>query len=132
MHDMGGERASTVRQIRGEEFAPFAGLPSPSPIRTVSISARNAGANASATESICSFRIEKAGIASSLKKISRPPCPADSHFNPKGKVRQIAERGGAAMNLDTLHALDHAIEIGRGGVWLELTEEQYRKLFVTR
>jgi hypothetical protein len=32
------------------------------------------------------------------------------------------------MTLDTLHALDHAIETGRGGVWLELTEEQYGKL----
>jgi hypothetical protein len=40
----------------------------------------------------------------------------------------MARRGGATLNLETLSVLDHAIEIGRGVIWLELTEEQYRKL----
>jgi len=44
------------------------------------------------------------------------------------KVREIARRGGAEMSLDSIHALDHGIEIGCGGTWLELTEDQYRKL----
>lgn len=44
------------------------------------------------------------------------------------KVRQMAERGGSNMNLETRQALDHGIEIGRGGVWLELSEEQYQRL----
>ena len=45
-------------------------------------------------------------------------------------VREMAIRGGAAMNLDVLQALDHGIEIGRGGIWLEITDEQYRKLLI--
>lgn len=32
------------------------------------------------------------------------------------------------MNLESIQALDQGIEKGRGGVWLELTEEQYGKL----
>ena len=46
------------------------------------------------------------------------------------KVREMARRGGAAISLDTLQALDHGIEIGRGGIWLKLTDEQYQKLRV--
>ena len=40
----------------------------------------------------------------------------------------MAERGGCHLNLEARQANDHAIEIGRGGIWLELTEEQYEKL----
>jgi hypothetical protein len=44
------------------------------------------------------------------------------------QLREMAKRGGANMNLESLQAMDHGISIGRGGVWLELTEEQYQKL----
>lgn len=50
------------------------------------------------------------------------------HFKSDRKIREIAERGGCNMNLEARQSLDHGIEIGRGGVWLELTEEQYRSL----
>ena len=50
------------------------------------------------------------------------------HFKSHEKVREIAERGGCNMNLESRQSLDHGIEIGRGGVWLELSEEQYQKL----
>ena len=32
------------------------------------------------------------------------------------------------MNLEGRQAIEHAIENGRGGVWLELSEEQYARL----
>jgi len=32
------------------------------------------------------------------------------------------------MNLEARQSLDQGIEIGRGGIWLELSEEQYNKL----
>ena len=40
----------------------------------------------------------------------------------------MAERGGYSMHLEGRQALERAINAGRGGVWLELTEEQYAKL----
>ena len=39
----------------------------------------------------------------------------------------MAKRGGSKLT-ETRQALDHGIEIGRGGVWLELTEEKYAGL----
>ena len=51
-------------------------------------------------------------------------------FRSEQKVREIAERAGANMNLEVLQSLDHGIQNGGGGIWLELTDEQYRKLTV--
>ena len=45
-----------------------------------------------------------------------------------GKIYELAERGNYSMNFEGRHAIDHAIEMGRGGIWLELTDEQYQKL----
>ena len=44
------------------------------------------------------------------------------------QVREIAKRGGALKQLADHQAFDMAIEYGRGGIYLELTPEQYRKL----
>lgn len=44
------------------------------------------------------------------------------------KIGAMAERIGAFRTLEDRQAFDHAIEIGRGGIWLQLTEEQYQKL----
>ena len=49
-------------------------------------------------------------------------------FRDPTKIYEIARRAGAFNNLEEKHALDHAIEIGRGGIWLRLTDEQYQKL----
>ena len=35
------------------------------------------------------------------------------------KVRELACRGGANLNFESLQALDHGIASGRGGIWLE-------------
>ena len=45
-----------------------------------------------------------------------------------GKADRNGEAWGSKLNLETRQALDHGIEIGRGGVWLELTEEKYAGL----
>jgi hypothetical protein len=49
-------------------------------------------------------------------------------FADKEKLVELARRGGCHMNLEVLQAFEHALSIGRGGVWLTLTDEQYRKL----
>jgi hypothetical protein len=40
----------------------------------------------------------------------------------------MAERGGALRDLASRQAVDYGISMGRGSVWLNLTEEQYAKL----
>jgi hypothetical protein len=44
------------------------------------------------------------------------------------KLIEMVERGGGVPNLEAGQSLRYAIELGRGGVWLKLTEEQYLKL----
>jgi hypothetical protein len=63
-----------------------------------------------------------------LEEDLRTSLPKKLNFKNCDKVREIAERGGCNMVLESRQALDHGIEIGRGGVWLELSEEQYQKL----
>jgi hypothetical protein len=62
----------------------------------------------------------------------RKPLPRTVTFLDPEKVVEVAERGGALPDLAARQALDSAIEKGRGGVFLNLTEEQYRKLKTTR
>jgi hypothetical protein len=56
------------------------------------------------------------------------PLPRKLHFASSDKLVKLVERGGGLSNLESRQALDQAIEIGRGGIFLNLTEEQYARL----
>jgi hypothetical protein len=43
-------------------------------------------------------------------------------------IRQLARYGGALGSAEAKRTLEHAIHIGRGGVYLRLNPEQYRVL----
>jgi hypothetical protein len=49
-------------------------------------------------------------------------------FADPAKIVEMAERGGALRDLASRQAVDYGISMGRGSVWLNLTEEQYAKL----
>ena len=49
-------------------------------------------------------------------------------FADSDKIVELARRGGASFALADRQAMEHGIEVGRGGIWLNLTDEQYRKL----
>lgn len=49
-------------------------------------------------------------------------------FSDAAKLFTMAERGGYRMNLEGRQAIEHAIEKGRGGIWLHLNEDQYARL----
>jgi len=63
-----------------------------------------------------------------LEEDLKTPLPRKLNLLRQEKLFEIAEHGGYELNLEGRQALQHAIEMGRGGIWLELTEEQYRKL----
>ena len=63
-----------------------------------------------------------------LEEDLKTPLPKKLTLVRQEKLFEIAERGGHKLDLEGRQALQHAIDIGRGGIWLELTEEQYRKL----
>jgi hypothetical protein len=49
-------------------------------------------------------------------------------FTSSKKIVELVERGGGLKDQEARMMLNQGIEKGRGGVFLELTEEQYRKL----
>ncbi|HEY4047011.1 MAG TPA: hypothetical protein VGM27_09100 [Acidobacteriaceae bacterium] len=54
--------------------------------------------------------------------------PRKLNFASADKVRELAERVGAFKDLESRHSVNRGIETGRGGVWLDLSAEQYAKL----
>ena len=63
-----------------------------------------------------------------LEEDLKTPLPCKITVADPAKLIEMAEHGGYRVNLEGRQALDNAIENGRGGIWLELTEEQYGKL----
>ncbi len=54
--------------------------------------------------------------------------PRHLHFKSPDKIIEMVERGGGFPDQESRQMLEHGISIGRGGVFLNLTEEQYIKL----
>ena len=53
-------------------------------------------------------------------------------FQSEEKLTEMAERGGAMKNLADRQGLEHAIRLGRGGLYLELSYPQFTTLQVGR
>jgi hypothetical protein len=51
-------------------------------------------------------------------------------FKDRAKLYELAERGGYRMTLEGRQVIEHAIETGRGGIWLELSEETAQAIVV--
>lgn len=58
----------------------------------------------------------------------RTPLPRKFNFKDPEKIREIARRGEALGTSEAKAMLEHGIETGRGGCYLNLTPDQYRKL----
>ena len=58
----------------------------------------------------------------------RTPLPKKMTFTDPEKIRELARRGEAWGDSESRQMLEHAIETGRGGLYLRLTPDQYRKL----
>jgi len=63
-----------------------------------------------------------------LEEDLKTPLPRKVTLDDPAKIYEMAERGGYKMTLENRQSIDRAIEMGRGSVWLDLTQEQYRKL----
>jgi glutamate synthase domain-containing protein 2 len=58
----------------------------------------------------------------------KTPLPRKLTFSDPEKIRELARRGEAWGTSEVRQMLEHAIETGRGGVYLRLTPEQHAKL----
>jgi hypothetical protein len=57
----------------------------------------------------------------------KTPLPRKLTFANPEKIREIAKRGEARGTSEARQLLEHAIDVGRGGVYLRLTPEQYAR-----
>ena len=73
--------------------------------------------------STCSSLSAPAGIA-----ILEEDCRTEAQLQAPRQDHGTSTRGGAVLNLEAGQAIEHAIGNGRGGIWLELSEDQYHKL----
>jgi len=109
------------------KFAHCVGRP-PAPHTIVNISAPNAERSESGIFVYIQFMYWNGWLCHFLEQDLKMPLP-ERHDGEPGEGARDGP-GRATMILDTIQALDQCIEIGRGGIWLELTEEQYQTLLL--
>jgi hypothetical protein len=63
-----------------------------------------------------------------LEEDMKTPLQRQLHFRDVEKIREIVAKVGNFANLQDRQALDYGLRIGRGGVWLQLTQDQYQRL----
>ena len=65
----------------------------------------------------CGFRTE-----------TRKKLPREFTFNSSTKLRELAKRGNGLIDKWDRDGFELALEIGRGGIWLRLSDKQYLAL----
>jgi len=75
-----------------------------------------------------SFQLRGGWRCQFLEKDLRTSLPLVLNFATPDKVIVLVEHGGGLFDLASRQALDIAIETGRGGVFLNLSDEQHAKL----
>jgi len=125
---MGGERASTTRMRLAGKICAKCGnlLPDAPP---------------TAGERLCSscrspeihrvymyYMLRECWMCQFLEEDLKTALPRRLHFRDAEKIRAIVEKVGNFADLQNRQALDYGLETGRGGVWLQLTREQYERL----
>ena len=81
---------------------------------------------------LMNYQFRNGWRVSFLESDCRTSLPLTLTFATEDKLREMHERYGASRILEDRQGLEHGISIGRGGVWLSLTEEQYRRLLKQR
>jgi len=125
---MSGERASTARlRLAGRICAQCGnGLHDPPPTRGERLCTK---CKSLGTHRIYMYYMLREGwVCQFLEEDLKTALPHRLHFKDAEKIRRIVDMVGNFANLQDRQALDYGLNIGRGGVWLQLTEEQYALL----
>jgi len=75
-----------------------------------------------------SFQFREVWHSSFHESDAKTSLPKKLNFTDSTKIIELAKRGTAFLNLEHRQGVEHGISMGRGGVWLNLTLEQCRKL----
>ena len=75
-----------------------------------------------------SFMLNQGWHCQFLEADLKTPLPRKLTFSSPDKILQLAEHTGVLKDLAAPQAIEQGIEMGRGGIYLPLTPEQYAKL----
>lgn len=64
--------------------------------------------------------------------LPKTPISRQFVFSSAQKIYEAAQRGDGLVGIVSRDALDDAVAIGRGGLWLHLTDNQYSALLKSR
>ena len=126
---MGGERSSTTRMRLSGKICSSCRSPLPPPEKPGERLCDRCAKKCTPRRRIYMSFMHRGGwYCQFLEEDLKTPLPRKITLQDPAKLIELAEHGGYGLNLEGRHALDNPIENGRGGIWLELTEEQYQKL----
>ena len=74
------------------------------------------------------YMLRSTWVCQFLEEDLKTPLAHCLHFKDAEKIRAIVDKVGNFANLGDRQALDYGLNVGRGGVWLQLTKEQYLRL----
>ena len=77
------------------------------------------------------FVFRKGWYCQFLEEDMKTPLPRKLAFADDRKIWEIAKRGGFTLNIAGRQEIEEALRKGGGGIWLDLTPEQYAKLRTT-
>jgi len=75
-----------------------------------------------------SFMLRKVWHIQFLEEDAKTVLPRKLTFANVEKVRELSVKGGGLRDAESKQAFEHGLSIGRGGMYLALTPQQYAKL----
>jgi hypothetical protein len=126
---MGGERGSTARARLAGQICCWCKKRLDPHERPGERSCENCGAAHAPRRRVYMYFMQRQGWdCQFLEADLKTSLPLKLNLDCPEKLIEMAERGGGLPNREADQMLRYGIEMGRGGVWLSLTEAQYQKL----
>ena len=126
---MGGERASTTRMRRSGKICCECGAMLPPPYLQGERLCGRCGKDCAPKHRVyMQFTLTRGWFCQFLEADLKTVLPRKVTVRDQKTLFEMAERGGFHLSPAGRYSIQKAVDEGRGGIWLELSGEQYAKL----